>query len=130
MVTQERYPDLMRDHKSLKAWQEARVVALGVVEISRDHWRPWASVLFAQVQRSALSVQLNISEGYAYGDSPTFTHFLQIAYGSALETGDALDGLVDSGALTPDIAAPLQRANLASRMLLLGLLKRRNVKGF
>ena len=52
----------MRDHRSLEAWREARTV-----------------------------VQLNIAEGYAYADSPSFTRHLRIAYGSSVETGELLE---------------------------------------
>ena len=74
------------DHRSLYAWQEARAVALGAIDLARVSWKPYASALFSQLQRASLSVQLNIAEGYAYGNSPSFTHHLAIAYGSAVET--------------------------------------------
>src|SRR5215216_4389644 len=77
----------MRDHKSLHAWQEARGVVLGVIDLARTAWKPYAAALFSQLQRASLSVQLNIAEGYAYATSPSFTRHLAIAYGSAVETG-------------------------------------------
>ena len=44
-----------------------------------------------QLQRASLSVQLNIAEGFAYGDSATYTRFLGIAYGSAVEALELLE---------------------------------------
>ena len=61
-----------------------------VVAISRASWQPWAGAMFSQLQRSSLSVQLNLAEGYAYGRSRTTLRFWRIAYGSAIETGDLL----------------------------------------
>jgi len=80
----------MGDHTSLKAWHEAQAVTLAVIELGKTTWRPYLSALFSQLQRASLSVQLNISEGYTFGDSPTFTRHLSVAYGSAVETGELL----------------------------------------
>jgi four helix bundle protein len=77
----------MRDHRSLEAWQEARLVVLGAIQLSRVSWKPYAAALFGQFQRASLPVQLNIAEGYAYANLPSFTRHLAIAYGSAVETG-------------------------------------------
>jgi len=46
----------MRDHRSLHAWQEAGSVVLGVIELARDSWKPYAAALFSQLQRASLSV--------------------------------------------------------------------------
>ncbi|HEV8124213.1 MAG TPA: four helix bundle protein [Gemmatimonadales bacterium] len=54
----------MKTHRDLLAWQRARSVAKGVIELSITAWRPQFAAVFAQVQRSSLSVQLNIAEGY------------------------------------------------------------------
>jgi four helix bundle protein len=91
----------MRDHRSLHAWQEARAVVLGTMAMARDCWKPYAAALFSQLQRASLSVQLNIAEGYAFGESPTYTRHLRIAYGSAVETGELLEI-----ALEADVVAP------------------------
>jgi four helix bundle protein len=115
----------MRDHRRLEAWQEARHVTLAVVAISRNHWHPWASALFSQLQRASLSVQLNIAEGSTFGDSANYTRFLGIAYGSAVEAGELLELLMDAQAVpTEEGRALLQHASRSQR-LLLGLLKRR-----
>jgi four helix bundle protein len=90
----------MRDHTSLKAWQEAHAVALAVIELARTAWRPYASALFFQLQKASTSAQLNISEGYTFGKSPTFTRHLGVAYGSAVETGELLSLLAEASALS------------------------------
>ena len=109
----------MRDHTSLKAWQCARTVALGVLQLGRAHWKPWAAPHFDQVLRSSLSVPLNIAEGYAFGDGPTFVRHLRIAYGSAVETGDLLALLRDGDIVRAEAVAPLMRSSIECRACLL-----------
>ena len=115
----------MRDHRSLRAWQEAHAVSIGVIRMSRDSWRPYAAALLGQLQRASLSVELNIAEGYSFGESPTFTRYLGVAYGSSVETVELLRLGLEAEVMPPEIAKVLHKhANQASR-LLLGLLKRR-----
>ena len=114
----------VRDHRSLHAWQEARAVVLGVINLARVSWKPYASALFAQLQRASLSVQLNIAEGYAFGETPTFTRHLAIAYGSALETGELLEIALDAGVIPINVGRHLLCRNRRSQKLLLGMLRR------
>jgi four helix bundle protein len=115
----------MRDHTTLKAWQEAHAVSLAVIELAKTAWKPYVSALFSQLQRASLSVQLNISEGYTFGDSPTFTRHLGVAYGSAVETGELLRMLTESGVIQPPGVPEVQKRNAHCQRLILGLLKRR-----
>jgi four helix bundle protein len=55
----------MRDHKSLLAWQEAHAVVLALLHAIRQVKYAYSNPIFDQLQRAALSVQLNIAEGYA-----------------------------------------------------------------
>jgi len=116
----------MRDHRSLHAWQEARAVVLGTIELSRSSWKPYASALFSQLQRASLSVQLNIAEGYAFGESPTYTRHLRIAYGSAVETGELLETALKAHVIPVDPGMTLLMRNRRSQRLLLGMLRSRN----
>jgi four helix bundle protein len=72
-----------------------------------------------------LSVQLNIAEGYTYGNSRTFTRHLGIAYGSAVETGELLRLAVEADLLEAKVVAPLLERNQQSEHILLALLKQR-----
>jgi four helix bundle protein len=115
----------MRDHRSLLAWQEAHAVSLGVIGLSRSAWRPYASALFYQLQRASLSTELNIAEGYTFGDTANFTRHLGIAYGSSVESAELLRLGIEAQVLPGQPAsALLSRAGRASR-LILGLLKPR-----
>jgi four helix bundle protein len=117
---------VMRDHRSLHAWQESRAVVLGIIELARHSWKPYAAALFLQLQRASLSVQLNIAEGYAFGESATYKRHLSIAYGSAVETGELLEVAVEAQIVRREIGERLLLKNQRSQRLLLGLLKRKN----
>ncbi|HSE67515.1 MAG TPA: four helix bundle protein [Gemmatimonadales bacterium] len=114
----------MPDHRSLEAWKEARVVALGVLEISRNHWQPWAGAMFSQLQRASLSVQLNIAEGWSFGHTASRTRYLGIAYGSAIEAADLIDLMADAKVLSEEAAVQLRSSSSRCQRLLVGLLKR------
>jgi four helix bundle protein len=116
---------MVRDHTSLRAWQEARQVAIGVIELARSSWKPYAAALFDQLQRASLSVQLNIAEGYTYGDSPTFTKHLGIAYGSAVETGELLRLAGEAGLADELTLNTLLDRTHETQRILLGMLKNR-----
>jgi four helix bundle protein len=96
-----------------------------VIWLARDAWRPCAAALYAQLQRASLSVELNIAEGYTFGDSPTFTRHLGIAYGSAVETAELLRLGIEADALPRARAREILLHADSARVLLLGLLKRR-----
>jgi four helix bundle protein len=113
----------VRDHKSLHAWQESRAVVLGVIELARGSWKPYAAALFSQLQKASLSVQLNIAEGYAYGESPNFRRHLAIAYGSSVETGELLEIALDARLVCTEACLGLLTHNRRSQRLLLGMLK-------
>jgi four helix bundle protein len=115
----------MGDHRTLDALKEAHAVALGVTLASRDHWKPWASAMFSQANRAALSVQLNITEGWTFSRSPTATRHLAIAYGSAKETADILQLMAETGALPVDLLQNLQERSNRCIRLIVGLLKTR-----
>ncbi len=112
----------MRDHTSLVAWQEARTTVLDAIRLCRDHWVPYGAAVFTQLQRSALSVQLNIAEGYAFTRSPTYMRHMGIAYGSSVETGELLQILIDSEIVTPERCKKAVTRNARTQRLLLGLI--------
>lgn len=115
----------MRDHRSLHAWQEAHAISIDVIQLCRSFWKPYASALFSQLQRASLSVQLNIAEGYTFGESPTFTRHLGIAYGSAVETGELLSLAIDAKIVDVESMLPLLKRAQRTQRLLIGMLKKR-----
>lgn len=115
----------MRDHTSLRAWQEAHAISIAVIRLARSSWKPYAAALFSQLQRASLSIQLNIAEGYTFGESPTFTRHLAIAYGSAVETGELLRLAKDAEVVGDERLEVLLVRCRQTERLLLGMLKRR-----
>ena len=83
--------------------------------------------MFSQLQRASLSVQLNIAEGYAFGETPTYTRHLRIAYGSAVETGELLEIALKANVIAVDIGTNLLTRNRRSQRLLLGMLRSRPI---
>ena len=114
----------MRDHRSILAWQEANKVVDAVLDGCRTNWNPFAAAIFSQLQRASLSVQLNIAEGYALRTPARFRNHLEMAYGSAVETGDLLELAVRKGLLPEVVCRPTLESCLRSQRLLLGLIKR------
>ncbi len=114
----------VRDHKSLLAWQKARAVMDGVVEASVTHWSPPAAFIISQLQRSALSTQLNIAEGYARHSTRQFRYHLNVAYGSAVETIELLELLRDHALIPADLVSRILTHAVDTRGLLMGLLRR------
>ena len=112
----------MSSHRTLEAWKESRYVSLKLLEVARDHWKPWFASVLEQVVRSATSVQANLAEGASYGPSPTYTRHLGIAYGSAVETIEFLDLLIEAKALPDGVGEDLLSHAKRTRILLVGLL--------
>ena len=86
-------------HKSLHAWKEAREVSRQAIRASKLYWVPAGSAVFSQLQKAALSIQLNIAEGFALADRGRFGNHLAIAYGSAVETAEILELAAEEGLL-------------------------------
>jgi four helix bundle protein len=110
----------MRNHKSLLAWQEANAIVTAVMHATRGLRHPCID----QLQRAALSVQLNIAEGYALRSSRRFRNHLDIAYASAVETAELLELTSDLNLVPADsLGAAAQRCHRC-QALLLGLIKK------
>jgi len=108
----------MRDHKSLVAWQEAHAVVLVLLPAIRHVKYSYANPIFDQLQRAALSVQLNIAEGYALKTSKRFRNHLDIAYGSAVESAELLELSGELNLLSTELTTPtLERCRRCQRLL-------------
>jgi four helix bundle protein len=114
----------MTNHRSLLAWQKASSLTKAVLSLSASSWKPHLAAVFSQLQRSSLSVQLNIAEGYAFTDSPTFRKHLRIAYGSAIESDDLLELMLEQDHF--DKAEIIRALSICreTQKLVFGLMKR------
>lgn len=114
-------------HKKLRAWQTAHEIVILVRTISETSWRPSLGAVFGQLQRSSLSVQLNIAEGYALGAGQRCRSLMEVAYGSAVETRELLEILAEAGALTEAQASQALQINGECQKTLMGLIRRYRV---
>ena len=72
--------------EKLEVWQEGIVFADEVYRATRDFPGDERFGLTSQLRRSAVSVAANIAEGSGRGSRKDFTRFVEIAFGSLMET--------------------------------------------
>lgn len=73
-------------YKKLIAWQVADKLAWEIYSLTDRFPKDEIYGLTSQIRRSALSVPLNIVEGYSRNSKNEFRQFLKIALGSLAET--------------------------------------------
>lgn len=83
MAKIERFEDIL-------AWQKARELVTAIYETSSDGRFAKDFGLRDQIRRAAVSIMLNIAEGFARKSNREFFQFLVIAHGSAAEVQAAL----------------------------------------
>lgn len=83
MAKIERFEDIL-------AWQKARELVAAIYETSSDGRFAKDFGLRDQIRRAAVSIMLNIAEGFARKTNREFFQFLVIAHGSAAEVQAAL----------------------------------------
>jgi len=72
-------------YKKLIIWEKADKLALRVYKVTRDFPKDELYGIVSQLRRAALSVPLNIVEGYARQSRKEFRQFVNIALGSLAE---------------------------------------------
>ena len=73
------------DHKDLDAWKQAMDLVEDIYRVTRKLSSEERYGLAAQLQRAAVSIPSNISQGSARRSSKEFLNFLSISLGSAAE---------------------------------------------
>lgn len=87
----------MLSFEKLEAYQQAREYVRLIYQLS-DHFPAKEDyALTSQIRRAAVSVTSNIAEGTSRSSSKDKVHFLEIAYGSLLETVSQLQIAMDVG---------------------------------
>lgn len=72
--------------EKLEVWQEAIAFADDVYRMTRPFPREEQYGLTSQMRRAAVSVSSNIAEGSGRSSDTEFSRFLEIAYGSLMES--------------------------------------------
>ena len=75
----------MRDFHELKVWSKAHHLVLAIYKVSAGFPKREIYALTSQLRRASISVASNIAEGCGRDSEAEFSHFLQIAMGSASE---------------------------------------------
>lgn len=93
--------------EDIVAWQKARELVKEIYQASSDGRFAKDYGLRAQLRRAAVSIMLNIAEGFARKTNKEFVQFLVIAHGSAAEVQSALYVAIDQKYLSPEQFAKL-----------------------
>ncbi len=88
----------MNGYRDLKVYKRSYQAALAVYRMSKSFPKEERYAVTSQIERAAMSVPLNIAEGYAKRSSQQeFKRFLLMAVGSANEVSVLLDFAKDLG---------------------------------
>jgi len=75
----------VKSYKELNVWKKGIEIVERVYKITEDFPQKEQYGLTSQMQRSAISIPSNISEGFARGHTAEYKQFLRIALGSCAE---------------------------------------------
>ena len=104
--------------EDLSVWQKARVLTKEIYRVSRtdDFSEDWG--LRNQIQRAAVSIMSNISEGFKRGNRGEFHQFIVIAKASCAEVRSQLYVAYDAGYITEiEFSQLTSQAREVGRML-------------
>lgn len=104
--------------EDLSGWQKARVLTKAISRVSRtgDFSEDWG--LRNQIQRAAVSIMSNISEGFKRGNRGEFHQFIVIAKASCAEVRSQLYVAYDAGYITEiEFSQLTSQAREVGRML-------------
>lgn len=96
--------------EKLTVWQSARQLSSDIYSATQRFPQEELFGLTSQLRRAAVSSAANIAEGSGRNSDADFAHFLEVAYGSAMEL-----------AALPHVAADTGRLEEPARDVLLGL---------
>jgi len=105
--------------EDIQAWQKARVLVKDVYSVSNSGQFAKDFGLRDQMRRAAVSIMLNIAEGFARRSKREFVQFLVIAHGSAAEVQSALYVALDQEYLaTTEFDAIYRLVDEVSKMIM------------
>ena len=111
------------DYKQLDVYKEAKSLVLMVYALLKKFPKEEQYAMCDQLRRASVSVVSNIAEGTSRVAIKEKIHFLDIAYGSLMETYSQMDVAVDLGYLQKEDLSVVKRKGLEVTKLLAGLKK-------
>ena len=108
----------MFNFEKLEVWQKAIEYADLVYKLTRDFPADERFGLTSQLRRSAVSVAANIAEGSSRSSRADMARFIEIAYGSLIESVSGFEIAKRQNFLTlEDCVAVYQQAETLAKML-------------
>ena len=107
--------------EKLTAWQKAKELAVAVYQIANKFPQYEQYALSSQIRRAAISVPSNIAEGTGRVSVKEKIHFLEISYGSLLETYCQLQIAVELNYITLDDLETIKPLFFETSRLISGL---------
>jgi four helix bundle protein len=98
---------MVKNFEDLEIWKEARRLTQAVYRLTRDSRFSKDFSLRDQIQRAAISVMSNISEGFERGGNQEFVQFLYVAKGSCGEVRSQLYVALDQEYVDQKVADSL-----------------------
>ncbi len=93
--------------KELRVWQEAKMLAVEIYKLTASGGLSRDYGLKGQMQRAAVSIASNISEGYERKSDIEFIRFLYISKGSLSELVTQLEISKEVGLISEDVLMPV-----------------------
>ena len=107
--------------EKLTAWQKAKELAIAVYRLVAKFPQFEQYALSSQVRRATISVPSNIAEGTGRVSVKEKTHFLEISYGSLLETYCQLQIAAELGYISNDDLEAIKPLFFETSRLISGL---------
>lgn len=85
--------------EKLTVWQSARRLCAEIYTATQHFPKDELFGLTSQLRRASVSITANIAEGSGRNSDPDFAHFLEMAYGSAMELAALLHVATDTARL-------------------------------
>jgi len=109
--------------KDLHAWQEAHKLTLAIYKTTQHFPKEEIFGVTNQIRRSAVSIEVNIAEGFSRRSSKEKANFLHISLGSATETESHCLVAKDLGYIPLDSWLAIERQIVTVNKLCNGLIK-------
>lgn len=107
--------------EKLKAWQKAKELAIAIYQLVTKFPQYEQFAISSQLRRAAISVPSNIAEGTGRISAKEKIHFLEISYGSLLESYCQLEIAMELNYISADDLTAIKPLFFETSRLISGL---------